>query len=86
MSTNRVATLDPLSQLVKEAVIAALDESGRPLSQRLLTTAQTAEYLGISEDSVRNLHAAGTLRKVKIVGVKLMFDVKDLDKLIEENK
>ena len=34
MSTNRAATLDPLSQVVKEAVIAALDETGRPLSQR----------------------------------------------------
>lgn len=77
---------DPLSQLVKAAVVAALEDSGKPLSRRLLSTSQAAEYLGVSEDSVRNMNAGGKLRRVKIVGVKLMFDVKDLDRMIEDSK
>ena len=85
-ASNRQAADDPLSQLVKNAVMAALDETGKPLSRRLMTTAQAAEYLGISEDSVRNLNAARKLKCCRIVGVKLMFDVRDLDRLIEDSK
>lgn len=80
------AQTDPLSRLIIDAVKAAIEDTGKPLSKRLLDTSQTAEYLGVSEDTVRRLNADGTLRKVRICGVKLMFDVKDLDRVIEENK
>lgn len=62
MSTHPAT--DPLSRLVFEAVKAAMEDTGKPLSRRLLDTSQTAEYLGISEDSVRRLHAEGKLKKV----------------------
>lgn len=77
---------DPLSRLIYETVRAAISDENRQVKQRLLDTTQTAEYLGVSEDTVRRLHAEGRLRKVKIAGVKLMFDVKDIDRAIEENK
>lgn len=85
MSAASNAT-DPLSRLVYEAVRNAIADENRQLTRRLLDTAQTAEYLGVSEDTIRRLHADGRLKKVKIAGVKLMFDVKDLDRAIEDNK
>lgn len=50
---------------------------------RWLSTAQAAEYLGVSVNTVRNYVGAGRL-KVRRMGPKLLkFDVADLDRLIE---
>ncbi len=84
--TQTKAAIEPLLQLFRNAVVAALEDSGKPLSRRLLTTSQAAEYLGISDESVRNLHAARKLKAIRIVGVKLMFDLKDLDRMIEASR
>ncbi|MGA2713304.1 MAG: helix-turn-helix domain-containing protein [Bryobacteraceae bacterium] len=81
-----MSALDPLSKLVHDAVIAALEESGKPLRNRLLDTEKAAEYLGVEPDAVKRMHAARKIRSVKIFDRKLMFDVKDLDRVIEENK
>jgi hypothetical protein len=55
---------------------------------RLLDLRATAVYLGISEWTVRDLEAAGTLRRVRVPTPsgelrKLLFDREDLDRLIE---
>jgi hypothetical protein len=56
---------------------------------RLLDLRGTAGYLGLSAWTVRDLEAAGTLRRVRIPLPrggdvrKLLFDVRDLDRLIE---
>ncbi|MFQ5946914.1 MAG: helix-turn-helix domain-containing protein [Anaerolineae bacterium] len=67
---------------------------GRALAQqasapRLLDLRATAAYLGVSEWTVRDLDAAGVLRRVRVPlpnGAelrKLLFDRADLDRLIE---
>jgi hypothetical protein len=43
-------------------------------------------YLGISVRSVQSLHAAGKLQPVKLLGRKLLFDVHDLDALVDQVK
>jgi hypothetical protein len=59
-----------------------------PVPPRLLDLPGTAAYLSISEWSVRDLEAAGTLPRVRIpVGPrgelrKLLFDREDLDRCI----
>src|SRR5262245_55515897 len=60
-----------------------------PCPPRLLDLAATASYLGVSGWTVRDLEAAGTLRRVRIPLAgqgevrKLLFDRHDLDRLIE---
>jgi excisionase family DNA binding protein len=50
---------------------------------RWLSTAQAAEYLGVSINTVRNYVGGGRL-KVRRMGPKLLkFDVADLDRLVE---
>jgi hypothetical protein len=59
---------------------------------RLLDLPTTATYLGVSEWTVRDLDAAGVLRRVRIPlpnGTelrKLLYDVRDLDQLVERWK
>jgi hypothetical protein len=59
------------------------------LCPRLLDLGATAAYLGVSGWTVRDLEAAGELRRVRIpVGPgrelrKLLFDRQDLDHLLE---
>ena len=59
------------------------------LASRLLDLAGTAAYLGVSPWTVRDLEAAGTLRRVRVPRLhqgelrKLLFDRRDLDQLIE---
>jgi len=58
-----------------------------PLSKRLYTLKEAAEYLGRSEWSMRELIWA---RKIPVVredgGRKIYLDVSDLDRFIEQNK
>ncbi len=59
------------------------------LCPRLLDLGTTAIYLGVSPWTVRDLEAAGTLKRVRvpIAGSgelrKLLFDRQDLDRLVE---
>ena len=74
----------PVAQVARvplEPVIAALPP-------RLLDLEGAATYLGVSPWTIRDLEAAGTLKRVSIpVGGKdlrkLLFDRADLDRLIE---
>jgi hypothetical protein len=60
-----------------------------PMPPRLLDLGATASYLGVSGWTVRDLEAAGTLRRVRIPLPdggelrKLLFDRSDLDRLVE---
>ena len=60
-----------------------------PVVPRLLNLSATAAYLGLSEWTVRDLEAAGTVARVRIPMPnngelrKLLFDRTDLDHLIE---
>jgi hypothetical protein len=81
-----------------ERGLPAGDASGVPAKQatlrlppRLLDLDAAAGYLGVSPWTVRDLEAAGTLKRVTIpVGAKdlrkLLFDRADLDALIERWK
>lgn len=58
-----------------------------PVPPRLLNLDGTAAYLGVSPWTVRDLEAAGTLRRVRVplpTGElrKLLFDREDLDHLV----
>jgi Helix-turn-helix domain len=53
--------------------------------RRLLSLADTASYLGMTPWSVRTLIGNGTLPVVKLTR-RLLFDQRDLDKLIEQSK
>lgn len=57
----------------------------RQPAKRVFTTAEAAEYLGMSPEKVRQLAANGELRAVRIDSV-LRFDRKDIDLLVETNK
>lgn len=60
-----------------------------PIAPRLLDLRATAAYLGVSDWTVRDLEAAGTLRRVAIPLPghrelrKLLFDRQDLDRLVD---
>lgn len=60
-----------------------------PCSPRLLGLRAAAAYLGIAERTAREMDAAGVLRRVRIPLAaggemrKLLYDVQDLDRLIE---
>ncbi|HKD07677.1 MAG TPA: helix-turn-helix domain-containing protein [Bryobacteraceae bacterium] len=81
-----MSALDPLSKLIRDAVLTALEESGKPLRNRLLTLDKAAEYMGISSDTLQRMHAAGRVRSVRIMDRRLLFDVNDLDAVIENSK
>ncbi|HEX2480943.1 MAG TPA: hypothetical protein VHQ69_03575 [Methylomirabilota bacterium] len=59
------------------------------LTPRLLDLTRTAQYLGVSPWTVRDLEATGTLRRVAIPLAggrdlrKLLFDRMDLDRLVD---
>ena len=60
-----------------------------PLPARLLELEVAAAYLGVSPWTIRDLEAAGTIRRVRVPLAqgrelrKLLFDKMDLDRLIE---
>jgi len=57
----------------------------QPLTKRLYTKAEAAQYLGRSKRSIDSLVSSGALRRVTGEGHP-MFDIKDLDKYIERCK
>jgi hypothetical protein len=66
----------------------ALAHASSVLLPRLLDLAGTATYLGVSSWTVRDLEAAGTVRRVRVPLLngaelrKVLFDRQDLDRLI----
>ncbi len=60
-----------------------------PIHPRLLDLHGTATYLGISEWTIRDLESAGVLPRVRLPLPnhkelrKILFDVQDLDRLID---
>ena len=61
-----------------------MDNKDRP-AKRLFTVAEAAEYLAVSEWTMRELGWAEKVPPVKF-NRRVYFDVRDLDTLIENNK
>jgi hypothetical protein len=63
-----------------------------PLTPRLLDVGGAARYLSVAEDTIRDLDARGALRRIRLPGAgdrdlkRVLFDVRDLDALIERVK
>ncbi len=57
--------------------------SGKP---RLLTGKQAADYLGIHPKTLWEWVNKGIIAQVKIQGANPKYDVRDLNRLIEQNK
>lgn len=55
-------------------------------NRRLYTASEAGEYLGLSEQTIRQWASQGRLPKVKIGGKALRFDIRDLDLLIKSDK
>jgi len=58
---------------------------------RLLNLKESAVYLGISTDCLRSMEDAGVLSRVRLWNGqaevrRLLYDIRDLDKLIEASK
>jgi excisionase family DNA binding protein len=74
------AITDPLAD-----AIAARLEHTQGARRRLLDMEQATEYLGTSEDTIHRLIAEGKLVPVRF-DRRIRFDIRDLDKLIEQAK
>ncbi len=85
---------DVLTDIIKQAVIAAINEKYEQLKEgetaRVMTLEMAAEYYSCSTMHIRNLVIAGHLPVVRwpsdAAKPRPYFDRRDLDKLIEENK
>jgi hypothetical protein len=78
----------PATRGQSEDVAAAAAVSPASVAARLLDVDAAATYLGVSPWTIRDLEAAGTLKRVRVPlrgGElrKLLFDRADLDRLIE---
>jgi excisionase family DNA binding protein len=56
------------------------------MKKRLYTLQEAVEYLAVSLWSVRCLRWSGRLPSVRVQGRRVLIDVADMDKLIEEEK
>lgn len=81
MSTHPVSA----ASLMAQEIAAELSRIG-VAQKRLYTRAEAAHYLRISESTVNKLFRDGRLKEVDILESQPRFDVKDLDRLIEESK
>ena len=80
-------TLESILDTIASAVAAKMRD-GQPASTvkaRLFDIDAAAAYLGRTPSAIRHLVNQGRLRRVGIDG-RVQFDVKDLDRLIEESK
>jgi excisionase family DNA binding protein len=65
------------------------DVKKRPRPERrMLRTSDAAHYLGLSEATIKRMALAGELRYIKRPGAHTpyLFDVRDLDRWIEQNR
>lgn len=75
----------PLVPVVQIAAVA-------PLRPRLVDVAGAARYLSVGDDTIRDFDSRGVLRRVRLPGPgtadlrRVLFDVRDLDRLIEHHK
>jgi excisionase family DNA binding protein len=83
-SDRRLGTGDALIEALADEVVRRMANI-QTQRRRLLNAEDAAEYLGISEDGLRNIVEDGRLPEVKIDRRK-RFDRQDLDKLIETAK
>lgn len=86
--------MDPITKLIADTVRQVVREempaTGAARKQRLLTLEQAAEYLGCSPTKVRNLEAAGLIKRfvwpLDQEKHKPYFDVVELDRRIDAIK
>lgn len=60
--------------------------SPQAIMPRLLNFKQAAEYLSCAVWQLRQLEWAGELPSVRGLGKRILFDIKDLDRLVEQRK
>lgn len=83
MSTNARDSLAPFLAALAKAVVVELD--GHRTGPRLKSLREAAEYLAMSEESLREKVSARMIPSVR--GDRhIRFDVKDLDAWIEKHK
>lgn len=56
------------------------------VTPRLLNIKQAAAYLGVAVWTIRDLEWRGELPSIRNLGKRLLFDVSDLDRLVEQKK
>jgi hypothetical protein len=56
------------------------------LKPRLLNIKQAALYLSCSCWTLRHLEWSGSLPSIRNLGKRLLFDIRDLDRLVEQKK
>ena len=84
-------TTSPTDQFVEAiaqrvaAILAPKIETANALRPRLLTVDQAAVYLGRTDSAIRGMLKRGVVPRMRIDG-RVMFDVQDLNALIEQNK
>ena len=76
---------DAMIEAIADAVAARLERI-QTARRRLLTLEQAAEYYGASEDTIERLVANKKLVPVNGLDRRKRFDIRDLDKLIDEGK
>jgi excisionase family DNA binding protein len=61
-------------------------DTNAAITSRLLNIQQAAKYLGCAVWTLRDLEWRGELPSVRSLGRRLLFDVRDLDRLVERKK
>jgi len=59
---------------------------GSTIAPRLLNIKEAAKYLGCPCWTLRNLEWSGELPAIRNLGRRLLFDIKDLDRLVDQRK
>lgn len=55
------------------------------VEQRLLTEKEAAEYLGVPANTLRYWRWMGKPPKYRVLNTRIRYDIRDLDRWIEEN-
>jgi len=63
-----------------------MTDTNAAITPRLLNIQQASKYLGCPVWTLRDLEWRGELRGVRNLGRRLLFDVRDLDRLVEQKK
>jgi excisionase family DNA binding protein len=61
-------------------------DTAQAVTPRLLNIKQAAKYLGTAVWTLRDLEWRGELPAVRNLGRRLLFDIRDLDQLIQRKK
>ena len=61
-------------------------DSPQAITPRLLNIKQASQYLSCSCWTLRQLEWSGSLPSIRNLGKRLLFDIRDLDKLVELKK